>query len=192
MGMGLPRGTATRWSFGEYLPGKTNFVANLADGSARDWNYGRSEPGYQDGAEFGAAVGRYPPNAWGLCDMHGNAAEWTLSTYAPYPYNPADGRDDPKNRGPKVVRGGSWNDTLRYATSATAGATRPTSRSTTWVSACSWRLPTPWRRPKRISFCCGRCRRAVGQVANLPGTGQIGNLPHGLMPSARLSATETN
>jgi formylglycine-generating enzyme required for sulfatase activity len=111
-------GTSTRWSFGEYLPGKTNFVANLADGSAQGWNYGRAEPGYQDGAQFSAAVGRYPPNAWGLCDMHGNAAEWTLSTYAPYPYNPADGRDDPKNPGPKVVRGGSWNDTLRYATSA--------------------------------------------------------------------------
>jgi len=43
--------------------------------------------------------------------MHGNAAEWTLSTYRPYPYNDADGRnqidklpDDVR----KVVRGGSW------------------------------------------------------------------------------------
>jgi formylglycine-generating enzyme required for sulfatase activity len=57
--------------------------------------------------------------------MHGNVAEWCLTTYRPYPYNPGDGRDDPRTEGRKVVRGGSWIDTLRYATSASRWRYQP-------------------------------------------------------------------
>ncbi len=42
--------------------------------------------------------------------MHGNAAEWTLTTYAPYPYQADDGRNAGRPEGEKVVRGGSWYD----------------------------------------------------------------------------------
>jgi formylglycine-generating enzyme required for sulfatase activity len=55
-------------------------------------------------------IGQGPANAWGLCDMHANVAEWTLSTYRPYPYNDADGRNRPTLDGLKVVRGGSFAD----------------------------------------------------------------------------------
>ena len=65
---------------------------------------------YDDGAIATAAVGSYEPNAWGLFDMHGNAAEWTLSAYAPYPYRSGDGRDELTTGGRKVVRGGSFYD----------------------------------------------------------------------------------
>jgi formylglycine-generating enzyme required for sulfatase activity len=82
---------------------------------------------FDDGALVTVATGRYAPNPWGLCDMHGNAAEWTRSTYQPYPYNPEGGREEanatPALRsagsggtpdvqwgGRKVVRGGSWRD----------------------------------------------------------------------------------
>ena len=54
-------------------------------------------------------VGLKKPNAWGLHDMLGNVAEWTLDVYGPYPRVEED--KDPK--GPaagstRVVRGGSW------------------------------------------------------------------------------------
>jgi formylglycine-generating enzyme required for sulfatase activity len=63
-----------------------------------------------DGATVTDNVGsRYQPNAWGLYDMHGNAAEWTLTTWRPYPYA-ADGRDNGLAAGRKVVRGGSFYD----------------------------------------------------------------------------------
>jgi formylglycine-generating enzyme required for sulfatase activity len=60
-------------------------------------------------------VGRKKPNPWGLYDMHGNVAEWTLDgydagAYATFP----DGALAPYVRGlkpyPHVVRGGSWKD----------------------------------------------------------------------------------
>jgi len=72
---------------------------------------------FNDGSLVTANVGRYAANAWGLRDMHGNAAEWTRSTYQPYPYGD-DGRDGPSAPGKRVVRGGSWYDRPKRARSA--------------------------------------------------------------------------
>ncbi len=63
-------------------------------------------------------------NPFGLCGMHGNAAEWTRSTYAPYPYAADDGRNRAVYTGAewlnlrKVVRGGSCEDRERRATAS--------------------------------------------------------------------------
>lgn len=54
------------------------------------------------------------PNNWGLHDMHGNVAEWTLDQYSPRSYYSYVNQiaDNPYNRAqklyPRVVRGGSW------------------------------------------------------------------------------------
>jgi sulfatase modifying factor 1 len=72
---------------------------------------GRSHvEGEEDGAalERTLPVGAFPPNAWGLYDMHGNVWEWTNDWYGPY-----DPRRDNGPRGAdsgvkRVIRGGSW------------------------------------------------------------------------------------
>ncbi len=78
-----------------------------------------------DGFTGPAPVGSYPPNAWGICDMHGNAAEWTLSTYKPYPYKTVDGKNEGGGEGLKVVRGGSFYDRPTWARSASRIAYEP-------------------------------------------------------------------
>ncbi len=87
-----------------------------------------------DGAMVTTEPGRYASNAWGLSDMHGNAAEWTSSLYRQYPYRAGDGREDLSADGPRVVRGGSWCDLPQFCTAA-------------------WRFGyPPWRKVHNVGF----------------------------------------
>ncbi len=116
-------GTTTALNYGE-VGMDFGKLANLADQRVNELaprdspKWIPSVPTVNDGAVATENVGRYPPNAWGLCDMHGNAAEWTLSAYRPYPCVAGDGRDDPKAEGLKIVRGGSFYDRPHRARSA--------------------------------------------------------------------------
>jgi formylglycine-generating enzyme required for sulfatase activity len=120
-------GTASPLSYGDL---DTDFgrFANLGDVNLRrlaDEGWRPKAPDlvprddrFDDGALVTAPVGAYQPNAWGLHDMHGNAAEWTRTTYRPYPYNSGDGREALDAADSKVVRGGSWRDRPKYCRSA--------------------------------------------------------------------------
>lgn len=70
-----------------------------------------------DGSMLAVNVGTYKPNPWGLFNMVGNVAEWTRSDYKPYPYKNNDGRNSGTLNNEKVVRGGSWKDRAKKATS---------------------------------------------------------------------------
>ncbi|MHC4172954.1 MAG: SUMF1/EgtB/PvdO family nonheme iron enzyme [Planctomycetota bacterium] len=100
---------------------ESNITAHFGKGILESAVYGGNvlcDVRFDDGAVATANVGSYRPNAWGLYDMHGNACEWTRTTYKPYPYKTNDGRDYPDNAGRKVVRGGSWYDHPKRCRSA--------------------------------------------------------------------------
>lgn len=83
-------------------------------------------------------VDTFPPNAFGLYDMHGNVWEWCLDHHhGSYEGAPADGSawisdgDGDIDDTIRVVRGGSWNAFPNRCRSASRMLMRPYSRCCT-------------------------------------------------------------
>jgi formylglycine-generating enzyme required for sulfatase activity len=68
------------------------------------------------------AVKTYPPNRWGLYDMHGNVWEWCEDDYhGSYEDAPKDGSawvNPDRSKAKRILRGGSWIFNPRYCRSA--------------------------------------------------------------------------
>jgi formylglycine-generating enzyme required for sulfatase activity len=104
-------GTTTPFSFGS----KLNGVSANCDGTKP---YGLNVSGTDLGKT--TLVGSYPPNPWGLYDMHGNVWEFCRDYFAPYdksqvrdPFQPTPQRD-----AYRVLRGGSWTSFAKSCRSA--------------------------------------------------------------------------
>jgi formylglycine-generating enzyme required for sulfatase activity len=55
-----------------------------------------------------APVKSYPPNAWGLFDMHGNVWEWCEDLFSRYDMTPVTDPCETESGQNRVRRGGSW------------------------------------------------------------------------------------
>jgi len=97
-------GVSTVYPWGdEFESGKANFCDQRC---SKRWR----ENQFQDGYEYTAPVGNYPPNGYGLYDMAGNVYEWVEDWYAKdyYRVRPHKNPKGPASGSKKVMRGGSW------------------------------------------------------------------------------------
>jgi sulfatase modifying factor 1 len=103
-------GTKTRWIFG-------NDEKLLGDYAWYDEN------ATDIGEEYAHQVGLKKANAFGLYDMHGNVWEWCSDYYGAdyYKQSPEKNPLGPTSGSSRVLRGGSWSRSTRYARSASRG-----------------------------------------------------------------------
>jgi formylglycine-generating enzyme required for sulfatase activity len=76
-------------------------------------------------------VGQYSPKGdspYGCADMSGNVWDWTGSLFKIYPYQSGDGRENPDDRGNRVLRGGSFDVNRRGVRCASRGHDGPNVR----------------------------------------------------------------
>jgi toxoflavin biosynthesis protein ToxD len=95
-----------------------------------EWDAARANT--RDGGPGGTTpVGSYTGGAssYGCLDMAGNVWEWTASLDARYPYIPANGREDPRAPGRRILRGGCYANPHGFARCACRFRLLPTARS---------------------------------------------------------------
>jgi formylglycine-generating enzyme required for sulfatase activity len=122
------------------LPTEAEWEYAARAGSSMPWSAGKDEASLADVAWYAAdsdsvphKVGTKKPNAFGLYDMHGNVAEWTLDQYDTKRYASLASQKGLINpvllpsevRYPHVVRGGSFEDDAAHLRSAARRGSKP-------------------------------------------------------------------
>lgn len=118
--------TEAEWEYACRAGTKGPYSFDAAELDDHAWHADNSEYQYQP-------VGQKKPNPWGLHDMHGNVAEWTLDGYDPGFYATFEGKtaESPLNVPPaaeqynRVARGGSWDQPVEELRSAFRLASNP-------------------------------------------------------------------
>ena len=118
---------------GYRLPTEAEWEYACRAGTAQNYSFG-SDPRIasqyawfeENAAKQTHPVGQKKPNAWGLCDLHGNVAEWCNDPYDKAYYSTSPSADP---RGPRegtryALRGGAWNSKAKgLRSSARVGET---------------------------------------------------------------------
>lgn len=111
--------------FGGSLPTEAQWEYAARAGSVAAWSFGDEGRMLGDYAWFAGnsgntlhPVGLKIPNAWGLHDMHGNAAEWVADRFGTYPSAAQSDPSGPKKGGAHILRGGSFTGQSRSLRSA--------------------------------------------------------------------------
>ena len=153
------------------LPTEAEWEYACRAGSNTPYSFGDDEASLEEYAWFAAnsnekthTVGSKKPNAWGLYDMHGNAAEWTADQYIPDYYKQFKGKQSrnpmakPVKLYPHSVRGGSFADDAARLRSASRGMSDPawkrndpqTPKSNWWFQEAPFigvRIVRPMKKP---------------------------------------------
>jgi formylglycine-generating enzyme required for sulfatase activity len=109
-------GTDTPFSTGETITTEqANFNGN--------YTYGGSDPGVY--REKTTTAAKFPPNPWGLYDMHGNVWEWCMDWYGKLSIKLAEDPKGPEKGKFKVARGGDWSAAPTYCRSSYRGNQTP-------------------------------------------------------------------
>lgn len=124
--------TEAEWEYACRAGTTTPFNTGVNLSSAQS-NY---EGNYSEGKYLvkTAPVGSYPPNSWGVYDMHGNVREWCLDWHGEEYYNECNQQGIVVNpQGPvtgsfRVLRGGGWDEYVVNCRSAYRSINGPDSR----------------------------------------------------------------
>jgi formylglycine-generating enzyme required for sulfatase activity len=121
--------TEAEWEYACRAGTRTTFSwGNVADCSKM--NYENGTEGQEDSCseyvgkkglrpDSTVPVKTYPPNAWGLYDMHGNVWEWCQDWYGDYPSGSVTDPKGPAKGVYRVGRGGAFFRKAQYCRSAT-------------------------------------------------------------------------
>jgi formylglycine-generating enzyme required for sulfatase activity len=124
--------TEAQWEYAARAGSTTPFHTGSClstDQANYDGNYPQSGCPKGEYRQKPVRVGSFPPNAWGLHDMHGNVWEWVQDWKGDYPYGSVTDPEGPSSGSSRVFRGGSWINIAGYCRSANRNDVAPGDRN---------------------------------------------------------------